>query len=96
MAEKRPADKPSKDDPNGLPSTPLFEPPKYTKPTKAEALTRANGLADGFVLLGVSGEGLEDAWSWVIEGQDEPSLCESCYASGPPTDQISLQYRLAT
>lgn len=41
--------------------------------TKADALARANGLADGFVLLGVGGAA-EEAWTWVIEGRNEPTI----------------------
>lgn len=56
------------------PSTPpLFKSPTASKVTKAEARDRANGLADGFVLLGVAGAA-EDAWNWVIDGRDEPTI----------------------
>lgn len=52
---------------------PLFKTPELSKITKAEARKRTDGLADGFVLLEVGGAA-EDAWSWVIEGRDEPTI----------------------
>ncbi|ORY31409.1 putative translation repressor [Naematelia encephala] len=55
-------------------STPsLFRPIQHPRPTKKEAFSRAEGLAKGFVLLGVGGSA-EEAWSWVIEGLDEFTL----------------------
>lgn len=51
----------------------LFKAPEVPKITKAEARKRTDGLADGFVLLEVGGAA-EDAWSWVIEGRDEPTI----------------------
>lgn len=58
-----------------FPPTPLFDAPAHSPPSKADALARANGLAEGFVLLGLGGAA-EDGWRWVIEGKDEPSICE--------------------
>lgn len=58
-----------------MPPVPLLAPPERTPPTKQEALKRADGLAAGFVLLSLSGAA-EDGWRWVIEGKDEPSVCE--------------------
>lgn len=52
---------------------PLFKAPEVPKVTKAEARKRADGLAEGFVLLEVGGAA-EEAWSWVIEGRDEPTF----------------------
>ncbi|WVR06249.1 hypothetical protein IAU60_003279 [Kwoniella sp. DSM 27419] len=60
--------------PLGLPSPSLFIDASFTTPTKEEALARANDLANGFVLLGLSGKGAEEGWSWVLEGKDEPTL----------------------
>ena len=53
----------------------LFKRPEPTRPTKAEALSRADGLAKGFILLGVASLGAEEGWTWVIEGTDEPTTC---------------------
>ncbi|WWC88759.1 uncharacterized protein L201_003672 [Kwoniella dendrophila CBS 6074] len=57
-----------------LPTASFFEPHTYPIPSKEEALTRTNDLANGFVLLGITGKGAEEGWSWVLEGKDEPSL----------------------
>nr|XP_019045775.1 superkiller protein 3 [Kwoniella bestiolae CBS 10118]OCF24705.1 superkiller protein 3 [Kwoniella bestiolae CBS 10118] len=57
-----------------LPSTALFKSYSYTTPNKDEALSKTNDLANGFVLLGITGKGAEEGWSWVLEGKDEPSL----------------------
>lgn len=62
-----------------LPLPALFTPQDHPKPTKQEALSRVDGLANGFVLLGIGGAGAEEGWSWVLEGKDEPTLCESCH-----------------
>lgn len=59
----------------GLPVPPLFEDEPVTAVTKEEARQRADGLADGFVLLGVGGTA-EEAWTWVLDGRDEPTICE--------------------
>ena len=53
----------------------LFRPKSYSKPTREEALKRTDGLANGFVLLDVASKGAEEAWSWVIDGKDEPTIC---------------------
>ncbi|WOO77688.1 Superkiller protein 3 [Vanrija pseudolonga] len=57
----------------GLPVLPLFEDEPVTTVTKEEARQRADGLADGFVLLGVGGTA-EEAWTWVLDGRDEPTI----------------------
>ena len=75
--DKKKAKATSQDDFSALPLPPLFEVPTPIQPTKAEALARADGLANGFVLLGVAGNGAEEAWSWVLNGKDEPTLCET-------------------
>jgi superkiller protein 3 len=62
------------DDKSGLTPTPLFDPPSRPRPSKGEALKRADGLADGFILLGLSGAGVEDGWHWVFDGKDEPTI----------------------
>lgn len=73
------------------PDTPeLFKSPVAPKTTKAEARDRANSLADGFVLLGVGGAA-EDAWNWVIDGRDEPTIGGLCLPSANP----SVRPRLA-
>jgi len=60
------------------PDTPLlFRSKKITKPKREEALEKTETLAKGFVLLDVASTGAEDAWSWVLEGKDESTLCES-------------------
>ncbi|ODN74406.1 hypothetical protein L202_06809 [Cryptococcus amylolentus CBS 6039] len=78
----RPAAKPS------VPSAPklklavsrLSEPALFQEkkdlvaPTKQEALDHADGLANGFVLLGVNSAGSEEGWSWALEGRDEESI----------------------
>ncbi|BEI86438.1 hypothetical protein CcaverHIS002_0607250 [Cutaneotrichosporon cavernicola] len=57
------------------PNTPaLFRTPETPKITKAEAGKRTEGLAKGFVLLEVGFPGAEEAWAWVIEGRDEPTI----------------------
>ena len=48
-----------------------------SRPTKAEALVRADDLAKGFVLLQIASPGAEEGWTWVLEGKDEPTLCKS-------------------
>jgi superkiller protein 3 len=65
------------EDDSGFPPIPLFDAPTHTKPTKGEALTRADGLADGFILLGLNGAGVEEGWHWVLNGKDEPTIRES-------------------
>ncbi|WVQ72893.1 hypothetical protein IAR50_002454 [Cryptococcus sp. DSM 104548] len=81
-ANARPAAKPS------VPSEPklklavsrLSEPVLFQEkkdlvaPSKQEALVNADGLANGFVLLGVNSPGSEEGWSWALEGKDEPSV----------------------
>lgn len=62
------------EDKSGFPPAPLFDPPEHSTPTKNEALTRANGLADGFILLGLTGTGVEEGWHWVLNGKDEPTI----------------------
>ncbi|WWC70645.1 uncharacterized protein I206_104596 [Kwoniella pini CBS 10737] len=57
-----------------LPTASLFEPHIYPTPNKEEALRRTDDLANGFVLLGITGKGAEEGWSWVLEGKDEPTL----------------------
>lgn len=57
-----------------MPPTPLFELPERAKPSNEEALSRADGLANGFVLLEVGGAA-EDAWRWVMDAKDEPTIC---------------------
>ncbi|WVQ96835.1 hypothetical protein IAU59_003942 [Kwoniella sp. CBS 9459] len=58
----------------GVPIPSLFQPFSYPVPSKEEALKRADDLANGFVLLGLSGKGAEEGWAWVLEGKDEPTL----------------------
>jgi hypothetical protein len=53
----------------------LFKAQELPTLVKADALARANGLADGFVLLGVGGAA-EEAWIWTLENRDEPTICE--------------------
>jgi superkiller protein 3 len=65
------------DDPNALTTPTLFAPPAHAKVTRQEALSRTDGLARGFVLLNIGSPEAEEGWSWVLEGKDEPSLCES-------------------
>jgi superkiller protein 3 len=65
------------EDKSGLTPTPLFDQPTRPRPTKGEALKRADGLADGFILLDLTGAGVEDGWHWVIDGKDEPTIRES-------------------
>lgn len=60
---------------NDLPVPSLFQNSDHPKPTKQEASSRADGLANGFILLGIDGKGAEEGWSWVLEGKDEPTLC---------------------
>jgi superkiller protein 3 len=62
------------DDKSGFPPAPLFDTPEHSIPTKGEALSRANGLADGFILLGLTGTGVEEGWHWVLNGKDEPTI----------------------
>ncbi|WWD18361.1 hypothetical protein CI109_102811 [Kwoniella shandongensis] len=59
---------------SGLPIPTLFQPAEYPKPSKQEALQRADGLANGFILLELSGKGAEEGWAWVLEGKDEPTI----------------------
>lgn len=73
--EKAKSAKKAEDD-SGFPPIPLFDPSTHTKPTKREALTRADGLADGFILLGLNGSGVEEGWHWVLNGKDEPTIRE--------------------
>ncbi|WVO14451.1 hypothetical protein L204_102085 [Cryptococcus depauperatus] len=61
------------------PSVELAEPSLFNSettiiPTKKQALSYVNELADGFVLLGISSKGAEEGWTWVLEGKDEPTL----------------------
>ncbi|WVQ65903.1 uncharacterized protein L199_004081 [Kwoniella botswanensis] len=65
---------PSKTSSTDLPTTSLFSAHSYPTPDKDEALSRTNNLANGFVLLGITGKGAEEGWSWVLEGKDEPTL----------------------
>ena len=78
---------------------PLFRPKSIIKPTKEEALKRTDGLANGFVLLDVAAPGAEEAWSWVIEGKNEPTLCAcpSTYPQSPLTTvyDIDLLHKYA-
>jgi superkiller protein 3 len=62
------------EDKSGFPPAPLFDTPEHSIPTKGEALSRANGLADGFILLGLTGAGVEEGWHWVLNGKDEPNI----------------------
>ncbi|WVF69336.1 hypothetical protein IAT40_004112 [Kwoniella sp. CBS 6097] len=72
---KKPKPAPApKDSSLGIPIPSLFQPFVYSTPTKEEALKRADDLANGFVLLGLSGKGAEEGWAWVLEGKDEPTL----------------------
>lgn len=64
------------EDQSGLPPAPLFDMPDPIPPSKQEALSRANGLADGFVLLGLQGSGVEEGWHWVLNGKNEPTTRE--------------------
>lgn len=66
---------PSAENPSNLPASPLFASKTYNAPSKEEAKRRVDDLAQGFVVLGVGTPGAEEAWSWVLEGKDEPSLC---------------------
>ncbi|WWC62437.1 uncharacterized protein I303_105033 [Kwoniella dejecticola CBS 10117] len=71
------SDKPAQPPKTGatdLPAASLFAPHTYSTPNKEEALKRTNDLANGFVLLGITGKGAEEGWSWVLEGKDEPTL----------------------
>lgn len=54
---------------------PLFRVPTTERLSKEEVLKRADDLANGFILLGIGGAA-EDAWNWVINGRDEPTICE--------------------
>jgi superkiller protein 3 len=65
------------EDDSGFPPIPLFDAPTHTKPTEGEALTRADSLADGFILLGLNGAGVEEGWHWVLNGKDEPTIRQS-------------------
>ncbi|GMK57364.1 hypothetical protein CspeluHIS016_0401980 [Cutaneotrichosporon spelunceum] len=57
------------------PNTPaLFRMPETAKMTKGEAVKRTQALAEGFVLLEIGVAGAGEAWAWVIEGRDEPSI----------------------
>lgn len=49
----------------------FFSPPVRSVPSKSEALSRANALAEGFILLELA-EPAEAAYSWVLEGTDAP------------------------
>lgn len=53
----------------------LFKSKQYVAPSRTEALSHVNALAEGFVLLGISAKGAEEGWRWVLEGKDEPTLC---------------------
>lgn len=55
---------------------PLFRPKSFDKASREEALSRTNELAKGFVLLGVATGDAEEAWSWILEGSDESTICE--------------------
>jgi superkiller protein 3 len=55
----------------------LFNAPTHPAITREDARSHVDGLAKGFVLLGIGGDGAEEGWSWVIEGKDEPTLCAS-------------------
>jgi len=81
------APKPKKQPDQDPDTPPLFRKKEVTVPTKKEALSRTESLARGFVLLDIASIGAEEAWSWVVEGKDEPSLCE--YIDGRNTDSQS-------
>jgi len=66
-----------------LPTPALFQASLLPKPNKLDALSRADGLARGFILLGIGSSGAEEGWSWVLEGQDEPTPCEPLPTASP-------------
>jgi superkiller protein 3 len=68
--------KPKKERVDDPETPPLFRSKKLTKPKREEALEKTETLAKGFVLLDVASPGADEAWSWVLEGKDEPTLCE--------------------
>ena len=55
---------------SAFPPAPLFTPTPYTAPTKAEALSRVDSLASGFILLKLSHASAEGAYEWTLEGTD--------------------------
>jgi superkiller protein 3 len=57
-----------------LPPASLFTPTPYTQPTKAQALSRADSLASGFILLKLSHPSAEGAYEWELEGTDAPDI----------------------
>ncbi|WRT67666.1 uncharacterized protein IL334_004638 [Kwoniella shivajii] len=75
-APTKPAKKPPtpKSESTDLTTPALFQPKAYPPFNKEDALARANNLANGFVLLEITGKGAEEGWSWVLEGKDEPTL----------------------
>lgn len=60
---------------NELVEPALFKAKQYVAPSRTEALSHVNALAEGFVLLGISAKGAEEGWRWVLEGKNEPTLC---------------------
>ncbi|KAL7425055.1 Superkiller protein 3 [Cryptotrichosporon argae] len=64
---------PATHDAEELPIPPLFQPLPDIATTKEEARQRTDRLAQGFVVLGAGGV-TEDAWTWLIEGRDEPTI----------------------
>lgn len=69
---------------------PLFRPKQFKKPSREEALARTDGLAKGFVLLDVSSGDAEEAWSWILEGKDEPTICGSSEKRYMADGQITI------
>ena len=63
-------------DGSSLPEAPLFRRPQTSLPPQNEILGKVDALANGFVLLEVADSGAEEAWTWVIEGKDQPDLRE--------------------
>ncbi|OXG33946.1 superkiller protein 3 [Cryptococcus neoformans Bt15] len=59
---------------NELVEPALFKAKQYVAPSRTEALSHVNALANGFVLLDISVKGAEEGWRWVLEGKDEPTL----------------------
>ena len=63
-------------DDSSLPEAPLFRRSQTNLPPQNDILAKVDALADGFVLLEVADPGAEEAWTWVIEGKDQPDLRE--------------------
>ena len=70
---KKPKSSPTPADDTLIPPAALFTPSPYTPPTKSQALSRVDSLANGFILLQLA-EPAEGAYEWVLEGTDSKDI----------------------